>query len=390
MTLAIDGGTPRYAGGWPTWPPPATEAQRRLLDEVVGSGKWGSTHGPVNDRLAAAFAEYCDVRAAVPVANGTMTLVVALLALGVQPGDEVIIPSYTFVACATATALIGAVPVLVDVDPTTAHLTAETAAAGLSERTRAIMAVHLAGSPCDLNPILALAAERGIPVIEDAAQAHGAEYEGRRVGGIGTCGSFSFQSSKAMTAGEGGMLTSSDQALADVMWSYANVGRDRGGAWYGHPRLGLNLRLTELQAALLLPWLDDIDGQIEQRHRFVTALDAALAGSGAQRLAEPAGTTRNSHHLAMIDLDPGRIGVDKAWVMQALAAEGVPSGEGYPGLHAMPAVQSVARCLPCPATEALNRSVLWLFQSMLMADGSVATRTGEIIRAVLADPRARA
>jgi len=266
-----------------------------------------------------------------------------------------------------------------------------------------VMVVHLAGSPAPMAEILDVTGPLGIPVIEDAAQAHGAGYRGQPAGSLSDVASFSFQASKAMTAGEGGLLATNDTALADRLWSCANVGRSRDGAWYGHPHVGWNLRMTEMQAALLLPWLDRLDEQIERRETFAARLsdgfeavacDRQRTGSpdhgGARLLPQPEGTTRDSRHLAMIDLGTGPDGeeVDKQWVLRALAAEGVAADDGYPGLHDIPAVADSARLLPCPGLERVRRRVVWLRQSQLMADVEVADRVVEAVSRVTADPRA--
>lgn len=389
--LALDGATPLLEGSWPDWPPPATDEQRDLLLTVLDSGDWGSTSGQLCATFATRFAARHGCSVGVTNANGTLGLTAALVALGVGPGDEVVVPGYTFVACATSVAMLGAVPVIADVDPRDGHLTAATIEPALSERTRAIMVVHLAGSPCSMDGINALAAARGLPVIEDAAQSHGASYLGRPVGSLGQVASFSFQASKAMTAGEGGILVTDDEELGDVLWSVCNVGRSRHGAWYGHERIGWNLRMTEFQAAVLLPWLDRLDAEVDARNAFCDALATGLAERGGHaRLAPaPSGTTRDSRHLGMVDLDPYDEGVDKQFCLDALAAEGIPRDAGYPGLAGIPAVAAVSRCLPQAGTDRFASAIVWLRQHVLMADPSLADATAAAITRVVRDPRAR-
>ncbi|MCT1459529.1 DegT/DnrJ/EryC1/StrS family aminotransferase [Aestuariimicrobium sp. p3-SID1156] len=398
--LAIDGAAPLFPLGegspWPSWPPPATEEQRALQEEVLRSGRWGATSGELCHTFAQRFAERHGCVSGVTTVNGTVGLSAALAAWGVGPGDEVVVPAYTFVASATAVAMLGATPVIADVDPHDGHLSAQTLQEALSEKTRAVMVVHIAGSPCDMDQILPITRERGLPVLEDAAQAHGASYRGRPAGSLGDAASFSFQSSKAMTAGEGGILTTPDAELGELLWSVCNVGRSRRGAWYGHERIGWNLRMTEFQAAILLPWLDRLDEQITRRNAFVDAFSDGLARRGVPaRVAPcPEGTTRDTRHLAMIDLNPdsdptAADGTTKDWVLQALAAEGVPTDAGYPGLHRIPAIAEVSRCLPAPGTDRFCASTLWLRQNLLMADPEVADQTAEAFSRVLSDPRSR-
>lgn len=389
--LALDGGTPLYDGEWPTWPPAATDDQRRLVNQVLDSGQWGATSGTLCQEFAQKFAERHGCPTAVCTVNGTIGLTAALAALGVGPGDEVVVPSYTFVASATAVALLGAVPVIADVDPAHGHLSAATLEPALSEHTKAVMVVHLAGSPCAMDEITALTEPRGIPILEDAAQAHGASWRGQPVGALGTVASFSFQSSKAMTAGEGGIITTADPELGEVLWSVCNVGRSRTGAWYGHERVGWNLRMTEFQAAILLPWLDRLEDEIGVRNQFTAALDEALAtlGAPARLCPVPEGTTLDTQHLGMLDLDPERRGIDKDWCLRALAAEGIPLDAGYPGLHQIGAIAEVSRCLPCPGSDSFAASVVWLRQPLLMAGVDVAQVVAEAVHRVTTDPRAR-
>lgn len=392
MTLAIDGGTPACNTPWPSWPPPPDDAQRALLHEVVDSGNWGTTSGHHGEEFAAAFAKRHGTEHGVLCTNGTIALFVALRAAGIGPGDEVIIPSYTFVACATSVFLAGATPVLADVDPRHLHLTAETVESAITPRTRAIMVVHLAGSPADMDALMQLAKRHDLLVIEDSAQAHGARYHERPVGALGDISTFSFQSSKAMTAGEGGILCTNDKELADRCWTLCNVGRVRDGAWYGHPFVGWNLRMTELQAALLLPWLDRLDEEIARREQFTQALVAALADVGAPvgLRPDPVGTTVNSRHLLLLELGDDDERFDREWLVEALAAEGLPVDLGYPGLHGMEAiVNEGARVVPTPGIDAAAPRTLWLRQSTLMAAPERAAEVASAFHRVLGDPRAR-
>ncbi|PZF82930.1 DegT/DnrJ/EryC1/StrS family aminotransferase [Jiangella anatolica] len=386
-TLAIDGGAPARSAPWPAWPPPASDAQRALLAQVVDSGDWGATSGPLCERLATAFAARHDAKHGIVLTNGTLALFVALRAAGVRPGDEVVVPAYTFVACATAVLLLGAVPVVADVDPVHLHLTADTVRPALSSRTRAVMPVHLAGSPAPLDELLALAAEHGLAVVEDSAQAHGAAYRGRPVGAHGTAGTFSFQSSKAMTAGEGGLVVTDDDELAARVWSACNVGRVRDGAWYHHAGVGWNLRMTELQAALLLPWLDRLDEEVAARDAFARRVEAALAADGGPLsvVPQPAGTTADSRHLLLLRAAPG---VDRGWAGKALAAEGVPVDDGYPPLGGLAALEGQVRSLPAPGAEGAAATVFWLRQPQLMAGPDGADDVVTAVRRVFGDRRA--
>ncbi|WP_185079394.1 DegT/DnrJ/EryC1/StrS family aminotransferase [Nonomuraea jabiensis] len=229
-----------------------------------------------------------------------------------------------------------------------------------------------------------MAARHGLGVVEDAAQAHGATYRDRPVGGLGDAGVYSFQASKAMTAGEGGLIVCRDQDVHDRVWSACNVGRAPGGRWYGHPSVGWNLRLTEIQAALLLPWLDRLDEEIERRNAFCAALERELAHVPEVTVVpRPEGTTRDSRHLLMLRLDAG---VDRDFVLAAMAAEGVPLDAGYPPLGTMAALTAEgARVEPCPGAEEAARTVVWLRQAMLMDAPEAAGDVAEALAKVLTD-----
>ncbi|WP_232661298.1 DegT/DnrJ/EryC1/StrS family aminotransferase [Pseudonocardia sp. TRM90224] len=387
MTLALDGGRPVRTDPWPSWPPPLDPAQRALVTAVLESGQWGATQGgTVVADLAAAMAAQSGAPHAVATGNATLGLFAALRGLGVGPGDEVVVPAYTFVASATAVLLAGAVPVAVDVDATDLHISPAAVEAALTARTAAIMPVHLAGSPADMDAICAVAARNGLAVVEDAAQAHGAAYQGRPVGGIGDAGVFSFQSSKAMTAGEGGMIICRNPDVHEAIWSVCNLGRVPGDAWYGHPNLGWNLRLTEIQAALLLPWLDRLDAELDRRAAFCAAVEQSLAGLAVSVVPAPAGTTRDSRHLLMLRLhDP----VDREFLLAAMAAEGVPLDGGYRPLSTFPAlVAAGARAEPAPTAADAAQAVVWVRQPMLMDEPERAGDVAAALAKVLASPRA--
>jgi dTDP-4-amino-4,6-dideoxygalactose transaminase len=383
VTLAVHGGTPVRSAPWPAWPPPLDEAQRELVAEVLDSGLWGATQGGgVVARLEDAFARRSGVRHGIAAGNATLGLFAALRGLGIGKGDEVVVPAYTFVASATAVLLAGATPVIADVDPRHLHLSAQAVREALTDRTAAIMPVHLAGSPADMDALNELAARHGLAVVEDAAQAHGAAYRDRPVGGLGDAGVYSFQSSKAMTAGEGGMIVCREAAVRERVWSACNVGRAPGGEWYGHPSVGWNLRLTELQAALLLPWLDRLEAEVDRRNAFCAALERELAVvPEVSVVPRPEGTTRDSRHLLMLRLDAG---VDREFVLAAMAAEGVPLDAGYPPLGTMAALAAEgARAEPCPVADAAARTVVWVRQAMLMDDPDAAIDVAEALAKVL-------
>ncbi|HET9786971.1 MAG TPA: DegT/DnrJ/EryC1/StrS family aminotransferase, partial [Pyrinomonadaceae bacterium] len=261
--LAVLGGTPSLTVPPPEWPI-FDESDRKALNEVMESRIWGGYHESVA-ALERRFAAYHGAAHGIALANGTVSLEIALSAAGVKPGDEVIVPPITFVASATAVSRIGAVPVFVDIDPETINLDPDKVSDHINDRTRAIVVVHFAGHPADLDRLTQLCDQHGLIMIEDCAHAHGAEWHQRRVGSFGSFGSFSFQASKNMTAGEGGILVTNDAELAENARSIGNQGRRTGGAWYEHARLGTNARLTGFQATLLLNQLRRLPQQVATR-----------------------------------------------------------------------------------------------------------------------------
>jgi|SRR5581483_6565521 len=390
--LALDGGTPVRTAPFPRWPVWDERDERALL-EVLRSGRWGSHNG--GGRVATfceRFAAFHDAQHGVAVTNGTAALEVALRAAGVQPLDEVIAPPYTFVASATAVLAIGAIPVFCDVLPDTYLIDAADAERRITAATRAIIAVHIAGQPADMDAVLDVARRHHLKVIEDAAQAHGASWRGRKVGALGDAGTFSFQSSKNLNAGEGGMVLTNDRALAERAWSIANVGRIPDGAWYQHELMGWNHRLTEFQGALLLAQLERLPEQFERRERNARYLDRELARiPGIRPQARDERVTGHAHHLYIFRYDRSAFGGhDRGWFLRALRAEGIPCSPGYTTpLYRMPAIINerrrwveLARAaghirqVPAspedealPVTErACSEEGVWLTQNVLLAD----------------------
>ena len=253
---ALLGGVPvADAGTYPSWPQWG-EREREELLATLDSGAWWTGDGERAFRFARDFAQYQGAAAGYPFTNGTQTLEAALVACGVGEGDEVIVPGMTFVASASAVLAVNATPVIVDVDPETLCIDPAAAEAAIGERTRAIIAVHVAGAVCDLDLLVPLCERRALHLIEDCAHAHGSQWRGRGAGSYGSFGSFSMQQGKLMTAGEGGALIGNDPQLLDAAWNYADCGRERGRWFYHHATIGSNFRMTEWQGAVLLAQLE--------------------------------------------------------------------------------------------------------------------------------------
>ena len=362
---ALLGGTPvTKDADWPRWPQ-WDECEERALREVLNSGHWQA--GPQVEAFEVEFAAYQGAAHAVCVTNGTSSLEMALRAVGVGPGDEVVVPSYTFAASALSVMAVGATPVLVDVEPETLNIHPQAVEAALSARTKAVMPVHVGGRPVDLDRLPQVAADNGLAIVEDAAHAHGSEWRGERIGSHGACASFSFQTGKSMTSGDGGCLVTSDDEIARQLRSLRNFGRGVSGQ---PERVGGNARMTEFQAAVLRCQLRRLDEQIEQRQRNVDLLRTTLHHLPGIRVAEDdARVTRHPYYQVVLHYDAETFGLPKPLLLRALAAEGVPLEGGYAPLHRVPLFRDHGRCLPCPVSErAADSTVLWLSFRMALAD----------------------
>ena len=327
--LALHGGTPVRTKPFPTWPVYGQPEEQALL-RALHSGKWGKIDGGEVLAFEKSFAKFTGAKHCIGVCNGTVSLRIALIAAGIQAGDEVIVPPYTFLATATSVLEANATPIFVDVDLETFNLDPKAVEKAITPRTRAIMPVHLGGLPCDMDAIMAIARKHNLIVVEDAAHAHGSVYKGKPVGSIGHYGSFSFQSSKNLTSGEGGAITTNDDDLAERARSVHNCGRVPGGAWYEHHVMSGNYRLGEFAGAILNCQLDRLDEQTSRRDENGRYLDAKLSQiPGVTPQKRDASATRNAYHLYPLRYDEGVYGVPRERWLKALAAEGVAVAPGY-------------------------------------------------------------
>ncbi|MBN2452345.1 MAG: DegT/DnrJ/EryC1/StrS family aminotransferase [Lentisphaeria bacterium] len=327
--LAIQGGKPVRAKLFPSWPV-WDDTDAEAVAAVVRSGRWGRLNGDRVEAFEQAFAAFQGAAHGVAVVNGSVALRLALLAVGIEAGDEVIVPPYTFLATATSVIECNATPVFADIDPDTYCLDPEAFAAAITPRTRAVIPVHLGGQAAAMERILTVARERGIAVIEDAAHAHGATYGEKGLGSLGDLGAFSFQSSKNLTAGEGGIVLTNHAELAAAVRALHHCGRRSGGQWYEHTSLGGNYRLSELQGALLLSQMRRLADQTQRRNANGLYLNARLGLiPGILPLARGRGETLHAYHLYVFRYDAETWGVPRAAFVRALRAEGIPASEGY-------------------------------------------------------------
>lgn len=312
---------------FPAWPV-SGEEEECAISRVLRAGRWG--RGEEVERFEEAFAEMHGCRFGVAVTSGTVALRIALWAAGIEAGDEVIVPSYTFLATASAVVEQNAAPVFADVERATYNLDPAAVEAAVTERTKAIVPVHFAGAAADMERIAATAAKHRLIVIEDAAHGHGGSYRGRGLGSFGHAGCFSFQSSKNLTCGEGGIVITNDESLAAEARSLHNFGRRPGRPWYEHSMMSSNYRMTEFQGAILNAQLARLRDQTAQR--------AANAARLAKRLRQIPGIepqTRSdeevvkAYHLFLFRYSAEAFGVPRSVFVRALEAEGIPATEGY-------------------------------------------------------------
>lgn len=320
------------------------ERESEYVQECLDSG-WISSAGKFIDAFEQAWARYCGMEHGIAVSNGTVALQMALRALGLRPGDEVILPTFTIISCALAVVYNQAIPVLVDADPETWCMDVAQLESKLTDRTRAIMPVHIYGHPVDMDPVTQLAGDRSLWVIEDAAEAHGAEYlsqrhseasQWRRAGAMGDLSVFSFYANKPITTGEGGMVLTNDEAVAEHLRSLRGLCYRKDRRFY-HTELGFNFRMTNLQAAVGLAQVERVD-QIVARKRWIgEQYTARLTGIVGLQLPSQRAWARQIYWMYGVVLDPSR-GLTAAQLAEKLHAAGVQTRPFFLGMHRQPAL----------------------------------------------------
>jgi perosamine synthetase len=356
----------------PVFTPWLPESARRYVLDCVDSG-WISSLGEYVPRFEAELARFCEARHAVATANGTVALHLALAVLGIGPGDEVLVPDLTFVATANAVRYTGATPVLVEVDRRTWGIDPEEARRRLTARTRAILPVHLYGRPVDLDPLFELAGEHGLDVVEDAAEAHGARYKGRRVGALGRIGAFSFYGNKIFTTGEGGALVTNDARLAERAAFLRDHAMDPRRRYY-HPEVGFNYRMTNIQAALGCSQLEHAAEILRRRQALARAYDAGLAGIPG--LAWPVAMPWEESVCWMYSVlvEPA-FGLDRDAVAAGLRERGIDSRPFFVPLHEMPPYLDGGSF---PVAAALSREGINLPSGTALGLDEIATVCGAL------------
>lgn len=397
--LALLGGKPAKTASFPSWPQYDQKEEQALM-EVLHSGIWWRTPGTKTLQFEQEFAAYHQTRYGIACTNGTAALEIVMAALGIGLGDEVIVPDFTFVATASAVLFAGALPVFVDVDPETYCIDPNQVEAAITPRTRAVIAVHVAGHPADLDRLQEICRIHNLFLIEDCAHAHGSEWKGKRVGGFGAAGTFSFQASKLMTAGEGGIVVTNNEDLAVRIRSVHDCGRMPGRWFYAHYMYGSNYRLSEWQGAVLLQQLSRLDEQAAIRTRNAAYLNRELAkieGIRPQKLDER--VTRHGQYCYIFHYDPRCFhGVSCEKFIEALNAEGIPTQASYPPLHQLDVFANGEFCrrlLPehaaCasdfieasyPVSEDAAENTVWLVHRTLLGTEEDAAEIVEAVRKI--------
>lgn len=383
---ALLGGPPLRKAPFPPWPVTDDREEKALL-EVLNSGEWYRGDGRTVTRFEEAYARLTGARHCIATANGTSALFASLAALDVGPGQEVILPPYTFIATINVVFLQYALPIFVDSDIETSQIDAGKIEAAVTDRTAAIMPVHLGGNPADLDTVMEISRRRKIPVVEDACQAVMGEWRGHKLGTVGDAGCFSFQASKNLNSGEGGAILTNNDELADRCYAFHNHSRPRrrGSVSFGSSR-SANLRLTEFQGSLLLAQMTRLEEQSRIRDENAQYLSAQLAeipGIAPTRMYD--GCTRNGYHIYMTRYDPdGFAGLPRNRFIQALRAEGIPCSGGYRPLNTQAVIKATVespayrRIYPadvladwqertrCPVNDRLCEEAVWFGQTMLL------------------------
>jgi perosamine synthetase len=324
--------------------------EKKYVNECLDEG-WVSSNGKFIPRFEEEFARFCGAKHAIACCNGTVALHLALLALGIGPGDEVIVPTVTFVATANAVHYCGATPVFAESEPHTWNIDPEDVARKITPRTKAIIAVHLYGHPADMDPLAALARQHGLALVEDAAEAHGAEYHGRRAGSLGDVATFSFYGNKNLTTGEGGMCLTDNPELAEKMRLLKGQGMDpKRRYWF--PIVGYNYRMTNIAAAIGLGQLERADWHLGRRRQVFAWYREMLAGHADLHCQPEAERARHACWMMTVLIDER---FDRDVIAAALLGQGIETRPVFPPMHLLPPYQHLAPAGSLPVGEDLSR-----------------------------------
>lgn len=343
--------------------------EEKYVLECVRSS-WISSLGKFIPQFEEGFAKFCGSKCGVAVMNGTAALQLALAALGIKEGDEVIMPDLTFVATANAVRYLGAKPVFVDSEPGSWNIDPEKIAAAVTKRTKAIMPVHIYGHPCDMDPIMQIAKKHSLFVIEDAAEAHGAEYKGKKVGSIGDVGCFSFYGNKIITTGEGGMCLANDGKLAERMRFLRDHAMSPDKR-YWHPELGYNMRMTNIQAAIGVAQLEQIGKFLAAKVRNAALYNSLLKNVKGLTLQPQMPWTKSVYWMHSVLIDEKKFGCSRDELMQRLREKGVDSRPFFYPMHQLPMYSSGYADKDFPVATELSRSGINLPSSVKLTEQDI-------------------
>ncbi|MCE5266895.1 MAG: DegT/DnrJ/EryC1/StrS family aminotransferase [Planctomycetaceae bacterium] len=407
---AVLGGKPAHTRQFSSWPLTDQREERAML-EVLRSGQWFRGSGHTVERFEKEYAKLTGAQHCLATSSGTAALLTVLASLDIGPGDEVIVPPYTFVATVNAVLLRYALPIFVDSDLETFQIDAGKIEAAITDRTALIMPVHLGGSPADLDTILAVAGKHKLPVVEDACQAHLAEWRGRKVGTLGTAGCFSFQVSKNLSSGEGGAIITADESLITKCSAFHNNSRPIGHSAFSYVGgCGANLRMTEFQGALLSVQMTRLVEQANARQQnaaYLTSMLKEVPGISPAKMYE--GCTRNAYHLYMFRYDAKEFaGLSREKFIAALEAERIVASSGYTRLNREVSIKNALQSrgfkkiysqaeldrweerTRCPANDRLCDEAVWLTQNMFLGPRSDMDQIADAIRKIKANAAALA
>lgn len=375
----------------PRWPI-ADENEEMAVKEVLRSTNWWRNAGKQTKKFEKDFAKFQGAAYGITVANGTQAIEIALKALEISEGDEVIVPDFTFYSTVSAVLAVKAVPVLVDVKEDTFCIDPEMIEAAISPKTKAIIVVHMAGNIADMDLINEIARKNGLPVIEDAAHAHGAFWKNQGAGSLGTIGTFSFQNAKLMTAGEGGAIISNDEELLHRAFLESNCGREEGDTCYNHVRIGTNARLSEVQGAILEVQLSRLSEQValrEQNYKYFVECLEGTPGITLQKMDER--VTVNSHYMVMFYYDKNVFGgVDRSSMIHYLREAGIPCNRSFEAIHKLPVFLELSSNKwrlysrnekeGCMVSERISEDVICLPHNILLGDKNLVKTIVDTIK----------
>jgi len=333
--------------------------EKKYLNQCIDEG-WISSEGPFVKEFEEKFSSYLGSRYGIAVCNGTVALETALFAAGITKGDEVIMPTFTIISCASAALRLGAKPVLVDSEPETWNMDVAQIEGKITKRTKAIMPVHIYGHPVDMGPVMKLAEEYDLKVIEDAAEVHGALYKGKKAGGIGDVGSFSFYANKIITTGEGGMVVTNDEETAERARSYRNLCFRPGRRFY-HTELGENFRMTNLQAAVGVAQLEQIDRFVGIKRKNAQRYTEGLEGIKGIKTPVEKEWAKNVYWMYAIELSED-LGITAEQMAECLVEKGIGTRPFFLGLHEQPVFHNMGLFVGerYPVAERIARQGLYL------------------------------